>query len=145
MTQIKGIYCNLCHRRYVYHACQNGMPCKHEENPIANFFFCYAWIYKRGYKIFEITRIRIKKADGVILEPLEGFVARYVTIEELTEQFLQFLRTKAVYTWLDWVEAFVSLRTGGRGQDLPPKWRLNQLIRRGVRRVSSDPKKEAGR
>jgi len=38
MTQIIGIYCGRCHRRYVYNACKNGLPCEHHFGEIVKWF-----------------------------------------------------------------------------------------------------------
>ncbi len=70
MTQIIGVYCSLCRRRYSDFMCRNGMSCGHHVGraiePRGNdpggvtssaaLFECFSWIYGGGHQKFILRK-----------------------------------------------------------------------------------------
>lgn len=151
MTQIHGVYCDKCRRRYVYHVCKNGLPCRHECAQVtrsgdilapATIIECYAWIRPESYREFYLAEIRAVYRDGkTIIETVEDqvFCVKNIDPEDVKKKFLEFLLEKVdVHKWPAWVGAFKSLWYGGPGAVLPPMWRLRELSRE-ERRQDSRP------
>jgi len=149
MTQISGIYCSYCRRRYVYHVCKNGMPCHHEYcEPVKRWFQgeqieeikgdatliqCFAWRYSGGFQQFEMKRVYWLLKDGKPVKEYRGpqFSAEYVDEDVVVGRFLLFLYKEVqMHEWPAWVEAFIGLVFGGRSADMIPAWRFRQLQRK---------------
>lgn len=146
MTIVRGIYCDRCRVRYVYHACKYGMPCEHHVAEIARdgisiiapatLIGCFSWRYAEGFRVFELQELYYvydKKKNRFLKkwDEKRHFEARYVTEDELVDQFLKFLKEKLpVIEWPPFVEAFRSLLAGGRSLTYPPRWRMKQLARK---------------
>ena len=143
MTEIRGVWCSICRRRYAYHLCREGMPCEHDMAEAlpsgliraeATLIECYAWRYSGGFKQFNLQKIRFVRT---VDEPQPKkvyynirFSAEYVSEDELINKFLEFLKTLPPLYWPTWVEAFVSTLYGGPSATSIPRWREKQLLRR---------------
>jgi len=146
MTQISGIYCSYCRRRYVYHMCKNGMPCEHEYcEPVKRMFQgeeieeirgdatliqCFCWRYGEGFRRFEMKRVYWLPKDDKPVKEYRGpqFSTDYADEDMVVGRFLLFLeREVQMFEWPAWVEAFVGLVLGGSSSNWIPGWRFHQL------------------
>lgn len=142
-TQIFGIFCSKCRLRYVLNACKKAMPCDHQyakahpdgvEGP-ADFIYLHSWRYSGGFQRFEMVPIYfIWENDHFNVEyssrGTPSFSENYIAEEEIEKKFLQFLGERIqLSSWPTWTEAFVSLVFGGTSLQLPPQWRVRQMIR----------------
>jgi len=122
------------------------MPCKHEFAEIvrngiqapATLIYCESWRYSEGFKKFELQALGFiqeeKKTKKKWIES-KHFIAKYVSEDELIEQFLRFLKEKLfISEWLPFVEAFVRLFFGGKSCSIPPIWRIRQLMKKGEKK-----------
>ena len=145
MTQIHGVYCSYCRRRYAYHLCYEGLPCQHEYAELvrggigvkapATTIECYAWHYKEGFQDFMLRKILFYVDDkGNKAKKFgETFREKYVDRETLKQRFLNFLLEKIQeHEWTAWVEAFIDTLFGGQSSTSIPNWRLKQLMKREV-------------
>ena len=145
MTIVRGIWCDKCKVRYVYHVCKNGMPCKHHQievtengrviGKLATLIYCESWRYLEGFQSFILQQIYFKydKEKEKWIEhrmPNKLFKASYITEEELKDKFLNFLKEIPVMEWTPFVEAFISLYYGGKSRTYPPMWRIKQIAKK---------------
>jgi len=140
VTQVRGVYCSYCRRRYVESLCREKMPCEHHLGdlvrdgirPAATLISCYSWRYSGGFRNFSMQKVVYVRRNGVRVREWVGpeFSVSYMTEKEVERAFLRFLERVGTWEWVAWVEAFTSLIRGGKSSKSVPKWRQRQLRRR---------------
>jgi len=126
MVQHVGFYCPYCGVRYVAHVCKDRLPCHH---PMRDAFYTFRWDYGGGYR-----RLIVSNEEYGVL-----FDVHNVTEEELwkaVEKYCEWLRYQIEHdlkylfirnkTVIQVFKEAVK-RSGGRGREYPPAWRIKEL------------------